>query len=114
LAGDAEGEAGAAISFLSGGGGNEDRFDKRSISQFPKKFAGGVFGSLDRDGLGGTEAKAGGERGTEGKGEVGHFVIGGDEALKNPGANLFFAVGLVWGKIPIRNGLIEKEGKHFY
>jgi len=28
LAGDTEGQAGATVSFLSGGGGNEDRFDK--------------------------------------------------------------------------------------
>ena len=35
LAGDAKGKTGAAISFLSRGGGNEYRFDKRSVSQFP-------------------------------------------------------------------------------
>jgi hypothetical protein len=97
LAGDAEGQASATISFLSRGGGNEDRFDKRSVPQFPKEFAGGVFGSLDGNRLGGTEAKAGGERSTEGKGEVSHFVIGGNETLKDPGSDLFFSVGLVWG-----------------
>jgi len=67
---------------------------------------------LDGDGLGGTEAKPRGERSAEGKGEVGHFVIGGDEALKDPRADLFFAVGLVWRKVPRSDWLIEEEGKH--
>ena len=67
---------------------------------------------MDGDGLSGTEAKPGGERGAEGKGEIGHFVIGGDEALKHPGANLFFAIGLVWGKVPRRYRLIEEEREH--
>jgi hypothetical protein len=114
LARNAEGEAGTAISFLSGSCRNEYRFDKRPIPQLPKEFAGSIFGSLDSNGLGGTEAEAGGERSTEGKGEVGHFVIGGDETLKDPGTDLFLSIRLVWGKVPSRYRLIEEEGKHFY
>ena len=69
--------------------------------------------SSDRDGLGGTQAKAGGEGGAERKREVGHLIVRGDEALEDPGANLFFAVGLVWGEVPLCYRLIEEEGKHF-
>jgi hypothetical protein len=69
---------------------------------------------LDGDGLSGTEAEAGCEGSTEGKGEVGHFVISGNETLKDPGADLFLSIGLVWGKVPSRYRLIEKEGKHFH
>jgi len=69
---------------------------------------------LDGDGLGRTEAKPGGERIAEGKGEVGHFVISGDETLKDPGADLFLSIRLVWGKVPSRYRLIEEEGKHFH
>jgi hypothetical protein len=69
---------------------------------------------LDGDGLSGTEAEAGFERSTEGKGEVGHFVIGGDETLKDPCADLFLSIGLVWRKAPSRYRLIEEEGKHFH
>jgi hypothetical protein len=67
---------------------------------------------LDGDGLSGTEAKPRGKRSAEGKGEIGHFVIGGDEALKYPRADLFFAIGLVWGKVPRSYRLIEEEWKH--
>ena len=67
---------------------------------------------MDRDGLGGTEPKAGGKGGAEGEREVGHLVIGGDESLQDPGANLLFAVGLVGGEFPRGYRLIEEERKH--
>ena len=110
LAGDAEGEAGAAGTGFAEGGRDENRFDEGSIAEFPKEFSGGVFGALDGDGFGGAEAKAGGERGAEGEGEVGHLVVGGDESLEDPSTNLFFAVGLVGGQIPRGYGLIEEQG----
>jgi hypothetical protein len=69
---------------------------------------------LDGDGLGRTEAKPRGERIAEGKGEVGHFVIGGDETLKDPSADLFLSIRLIWGKVPSRYRLIEEEGKHLH
>jgi hypothetical protein len=65
---------------------------------------------LDGDGFCGAEAEAGGEGGAEWKGEVGHFIVGGDKALEDPGTNLFFAVGLVGREIPGGHGLIEEKG----
>lgn len=112
LAGDTKSQAGATVSFLTRSGGNENRFDERAIAQFPQKFTGGVFGSLDGDGFGGTEPKAGGKGGAEGEREVGHLVIGGDESLQDPGTNLLFAVGLVGWEIPSGYWLIEEKGQH--
>ena len=110
LAGNAEGEASAAGAGFTEGGRDEHRFDEGAIAEFPKKFSGGVFGALDGDGLCSAEAEAGGEGSAEGEGEVGHLVVGGDEPLEDPSANLFFAIGLVGGQIPRGNGLIEEEG----
>ena len=112
LAGDTESQAGATVSLLTRSGGNENRLDERAIAQFPQKFTGGIFRSLDGDGFGGTEPKAGGKGGAEGEREVGHLVIGGDESLQDPGTNLLFAVGLVGWEIPRGYWLIEEERKH--
>ena len=59
LAGDAEGKAGAAGTGFTEGGGNENGFDERPVAKFPEKLSGGVLGSLDGDGLCGTEPEAG-------------------------------------------------------
>ena len=112
LAGDADGESGTARTGFAEGGRDENGFDERSIAKFPEKLSGGVLGALDGDGFGGTESEAGGEGGAEGEGEVGHFIVGGNEALQDPGTNLFFAVGLVAREIPGGHGLIEEEGQH--
>ncbi len=59
LAGDADGEAGTAGTSFAECGGDENGFDERSIAKFPEKLTGGVLGSLDGDGFGGTESEAG-------------------------------------------------------
>ncbi len=58
-AGDADCEAGTAGAGFAEGGGDENGFDERSIAKFPEKLTGGVLGSLDGDGFGGTESEAG-------------------------------------------------------
>ncbi len=110
MAGDADCEAGTAGSGFAEGGGDENGFDERSIAKFPEKLSGGVLGSLDGDGFCGTESEAGSEGGAEWEGEVGHFIVGGDEALEDPSTNLFLAVELVGREIPGSHGLIEEEG----
>ena len=110
LAGDADCEAGTAGTSFAEGGWDENGFDERSIAKFPEKLSGGVLGSLDGDGFCGTESEAGSEGGAEWEGEVGHFIVRGDEALEDPGTNLFFAIGLVAREIPCGHGLIEEEG----
>ena len=109
LAGDADGEAGTAGTGFAEGGGDENGFNERSIAKFPEKLSGGVLGSLDGDGFGGTESETGSQGGAEWEGEVGHFIVGGDKALEDPGTNLFFAIGLVPREIPCGYGLIEEE-----
>ena len=50
--------------------------------------------------------------GAESGREVGHLIVGGDETLQNPVANLFFPVILPRGQVPLRGGHIQQEGIH--